>query len=155
MSVGEFCFAEISSSFSGQILLDQQEAEKAKGNRLTTNCFSSTMLAIDMSNGPFTLDYRLTRPNKFYFRTKLLEHLHLLDSHIVRHDDAALVPPADLSACDVDDHLGKSEISYFALPTVASEIPVLPTVPSKSTDPVWGCSNPCASASSMTEKLSM
>ncbi len=38
----------------------------------------------------------------------------------------------------------------LALPTVASEIPVLPTVPSNRTDPVLGYSKPSFSASSMT-----
>lgn len=46
----------------------------------------------------------------------------------------------------------KSGPAHFALPTVASEIPVLPTVPSNSTDPVLGFNSPCSSASSMTDR---
>jgi hypothetical protein len=43
------------------------------------------------------------------------------------------------------------EETHFARPTVAIEIPVDPTVPSKILHPVWGTSSPDSSASSMTD----
>ena len=39
---------------------------------------------------------------------------------------------------------------YLAFDMVAIEIPVDPTVPSKIREPVFGCNNPCRSASSIT-----
>jgi hypothetical protein len=41
-------------------------------------------------------------------------------------------------------------MAYLARPTVAKEIPVDPTVPSKIREPIWGISNPAFSASSIT-----
>jgi len=75
-----------------------------------------------------------TRPDSLNLGSQFLQHLHFLNRDIVRHDDAAIVTPTREprgSGKQVSD-------TYFARPTVASEMPVLPTVPSKRIEPVFG-----------------
>lgn len=97
---------------------------------------------------------RHTRSYPLYLCAQLFKHLDFFYRHIVGHDDAAFVAPAYQRAIRLimmSIRAGCQNNTHLARPTVAREIPVLPTVPSKRTEPVCGCSRPSASASSMTK----